>query len=365
MPMATVNVRLEDRSYAVAIGRGLLPALGRRVRSALARTGFALVVADKNTEPRYGRAAAASLEAAGFQTRTAIVPPGEPSKSLQRLEGLWAALATARAGRDAIVVAVGGGVVGDLAGFAAATWNRGIDLVQVPTTLLAMVDASIGGKTGINLRQGKNLVGAFHQPRLVLSDLDTLKTLPDRDFRAGLAEVVKYGLIGDVALFTLLEKNAGDILLRRPALLENIVARCVAHKARVVAEDEREGGPRMLLNLGHTFGHAVEAATGYKRYLHGEAVAIGLCAAATLAGNGGVEPRVRALVKALGLPDRAQGLSPEGLRRIAAGDKKVKGGKVRYVVCERVGKARVAADIDEGAIAAAWEAVVKGTGRGQ
>ncbi|MCC6738481.1 MAG: 3-dehydroquinate synthase [Planctomycetia bacterium] len=358
--MATVQVKLGERSYPVAIGRGLLPSLGRRCRTALGRTAAALVIADTNTEARYGRVAAAALESSGFAARLATVPAGESSKSTARLEGLWAALAAANAGRDALVVAVGGGVVGDLAGFAAATWNRGVDFVQVPTTLLAMVDASIGGKTGINLRQGKNLVGAFHQPRLVLADLDALKTLPDREYRAGLAEVVKYGLIGDPKLFGLLERSASDILLRRPTLLESIVARCVAHKARIVAADEREGGLRMLLNLGHTFGHAIEAATGYRKYLHGEAVAIGLCAAATLAGNSGVEPRVRALVKSLGLPDRAPGLDPAKLRGLAAGDKKARGGKVRYVVCERVGKARVAADLGEAEVARAWEAAVKG-----
>jgi 3-dehydroquinate synthase len=356
--MPTVSVKLADRTYPVLVGRGTLASIGRRCRSTLERTALALVVADSNTAPRYGRIVASSLEAAGFSVRSIEVPAGEGSKQSGQLARLWAELASAQAGRDALVVAVGGGVVGDLAGFAAATWNRGIDLVQVPTTLLAMVDASIGGKTGINLPQGKNLVGAFHQPRLVVADLETLKTLPDREFRAGLAEVVKYGLIGDAGLFSLLEKNAGDILVRRPALLEKIVTKCASHKARVVAGDERESGQRMLLNLGHTFGHAIEAATRFRKYLHGEAVAIGLCAAARLSGKG-LETRVRALVKQLGLPDRALGLKAEELQRLAAGDKKARGGKVRYVVLNRIGAARVVDDLPAPAIDDAWQSVVR------
>ncbi|MEK7469862.1 MAG: 3-dehydroquinate synthase [Planctomycetota bacterium] len=356
--MPTITVRLGERSYPVFVGRGTLASIGRRFRSTLGRTAVALVVADANTAPRYGRVVAASLETAGFAVHSIEVPAGESTKQAGQLARLWAALAQAQAGRDAVVVAVGGGVVGDLAGFAAATWNRGIDLVQVPTTLLAMVDASIGGKTGINLPQGKNLVGAFHQPRAVIADLETLKTLPDREFRAGLAEVVKYGLIGDAGLFSLLEKNAGDILVRRPALLEKIVVKCASHKARVVAGDERESGPRMLLNLGHTFGHAIEAATGFRKYLHGEAVAIGVCAAARLSGKG-LEARVRALVKQLGLPDRALGLKAEELQRLAAGDKKARGGRVRYVVLNRIGSARVAEDLPVAGIEDAWQSVVR------
>ena len=356
--MPTITVRLGERSYPVIIGRGILASMGRRCRNTLGRTSFALVVADSNTAPRYGRVVAASLETAGFVVRSVEVPAGETAKQVQHLARLWVSLAQAQAPRDGVVVAVGGGVVGDLAGFVAATWNRGVDLIQVPTTLLAMVDSSIGGKTGINLPQGKNLVGAFHQPRLVVADLETLKTLPDREFRAGLAEVIKYGLIGDAGLFTLLEKNAGDILVRRPALLETIVAKCASQKARVVETDEREGGPRMLLNLGHTFGHAVEAATRYKRYLHGEAVAIGLCAAARLSGKG-LEVRVRALVRQLGLPDRAQGVKPEVLQALAAGDKKARAGRVRYVVLNRIGSARVADALPAPEIEDAWQSVVR------
>lgn len=353
-----VTVKLGERSYQVIVGRSVLASIGRRLRNLLGRTSFALVVADRNTAPRYGRTVAASLEGAGFVVRSIEVPAGEGSKQGRQLARLWAALAQAQAGRDAVVVAVGGGVVGDLAGFAAATWNRGVDLVQVPTTLLSMVDASIGGKTGINLAQGKNLVGAFHQPRLVVADLETLKTLPDREFRAGLAEVVKYALIGDAGLFSLLERNAGDILVRRPALLEKIVEKCASHKARVVALDERESGPRMLLNFGHTFGHAIETATGYRRYLHGEAVAIGLCAAARLSGKG-LEGRVRGLIRQLGLPDRAPGLKPEALQRLAAGDKKARGGRVRYVVLDRIGAARVAEGLPAADVEGAWQGIVR------
>ncbi|MCE9581287.1 MAG: 3-dehydroquinate synthase [Planctomycetes bacterium] len=354
--MPTVIVPLGPRSYPVVVAAGSLASLGRRTRAVLGRTAFALVVADRNTIGPWGQPAAASLAAAGFRVRTLCVPAGEGSKSARHLEKIWKELAASRAGRDAVVVSVGGGVVGDLAGFAAATWNRGVDLVHVPTTLLAMVDASIGGKTGINLPHGKNLVGAFHQHRLVLADLDTLKTLPDREFRSGLAEVIKYGLIGDAPLFALLEKNTERLLARDPAFLQKIVARCASQKARVVSRDERESGPRMLLNLGHTFGHAIEAATSYRKYLHGEAVAIGLCAAAALSG-GGLEARVRSLVSACGLPDRAPGLDPEVLRGLAAGDKKVKAGRVRYVICRGVGSAEVAEGLPEARVQAAWATI--------
>ncbi|MBI2923038.1 MAG: 3-dehydroquinate synthase [Planctomycetes bacterium] len=361
--MTALTVRLGARSYPVVVEAGALAGLGRRVR-ALGNSRATLVVADGNTARLYGRAAMASLSAAGFHGTLAVLPPGERTKSPGALQYLWSELAEMRAGRDALVVALGGGVVGDLAGFAAATWNRGVDVVQVPTTLLAMVDAAIGGKTGINLPQGKNLVGAFHQPRLVVADLDTLRSLPDREYRAGLAEVVKYGLIGDAALFGALERNVKGILARDAGILGRIVARCAAQKARVVAADEREGGKRMLLNLGHTFGHAVEAGTGYRRYRHGEAVAIGLCAAAVLSERAGVaraglEARVRALVRACGLPGRAARLDPAALRALAAGDKKARGGAMRYVVCSRVGRAEVRAGLPERAIRAAWEAVVR------
>ena len=362
--MMTVPVRLGKRSYPVFIGAGLLSSLGRRLR-APGGPRTTLVVSDENVARAWGRPAMDALSDAGFGGILAVVPAGETSKSAAVVEYLWGELAEARAGRDAVVVALGGGVVGDLAGFAAATWNRGVDFVQVPTTLLAQVDASIGGKTGINLPAGKNLVGAFHQPRFVLADLDTLRTLPDREYRAGLAEVIKYGLIGDAPLFHLLETRTEALLARDPVILARVVARCAAQKARVVAADERESGPRMLLNLGHTFGHAIEAATKYRRWLHGEAVAIGLVAAAELAERAGLArekglaDRVRALVAACGLPIRAPRLDPRALEALAGSDKKVKRGKLRYVVCERVGKASVCEGLPARAVRGAWESAVR------
>ncbi len=361
--MPRILVRTASRTCPVLIQAGALDRLG-----ALAARGrnpaLALVVADANTAP-WGARAAAGLREAGFRVVRHLTPAGESAKSQAEAGRLWSRLALERAGRDTLVVAVGGGVVGDLAGFAAATWHRGVDVIQVPTTLLAMVDAAIGGKTGINLPAGKNLVGAFHQPAAVVADLDTLRTLPPRHLRAGLAEVIKYGLIADPALFRLLERRSGAILKLDAELLARVVARCVTLKARVVAADEREAGERMLLNLGHTFGHAIEAATGFVRYLHGEAVGIGLVAASVLAERAGVaakglEGRVRRLVRGCGLPDRAPGLDPVRLRARARGDKKVRGGQMRYVVCRRIGKAEVREDLPAWAIASAWRACVTG-----
>jgi 3-dehydroquinate synthase len=358
--MPVIRVTSSSGPYSVTITPGAIGRLGALARRAV-RGRTAVVVTDVHVARLWGRAALDSLADAGFSGRMAVLPAGEETKAPRFLESLWSELAEAKAGRDAVVVALGGGVVGDLAGFAAATWNRGIDLVQVPTTLLAMVDASVGGKTGINLPAGKNLAGAFHQPRLVVADLDTLKTLPEREYRAGLAEVVKYGMIGDAGLFGFLEKRRDAVVAREPGLMAEVVARCVAHKARVVARDEREAGLRMVLNLGHTFGHAIEAATRYRRYLHGEAVAIGLCAAGVLSGDRALEGRVRALVTGLGLPDRAKGLDPRKLRVLAGSDKKVRAGRIRYVVPVRIGLARVGGMVSARLESEAWEAAVRGT----
>ncbi|MBL9129341.1 MAG: 3-dehydroquinate synthase, partial [Verrucomicrobiales bacterium] len=272
--MRTVQVSLGTRSYPILVGGNLLGSLGRRCR-ALEFAHRCALIADANVAPRFGHVAMASLKDAGFDPALVTVPAGEQAKRLKVVERCFDQLAAHRLERKSFVVAVGGGVTGDLAGFVAASYLRGIAFVQVPTTLLAQVDSSVGGKVGVNLAAGKNLVGAFHQPRLVLCDLDALGTLPDREFRAGLAEVIKYGILADAKLFVRLEKDLDRLLARDPAVLAPVVARCCEIKAEVVAEDETETGRRATLNYGHTLGHAIEAITAYGRYLHGEAISIG------------------------------------------------------------------------------------------
>lgn len=294
----------------------------------------------------YGPRAQQSLRASGFTVHTVTVPSGEGSKSVEQLARLWDAFAGAALDRGSAVVALGGGMMGDLAGFAAASYLRGIAFVQVPTTLLAQVDASVGGKTAIDLPAGKNLVGAFHQPRLVLIDLETLDSLPDREFRAGLAEVIKYGVIWDSALFEYLEANREALLRHQPDVLSEVIARCCDIKAAVVGQDERESGLRAILNYGHTIGHAVESVGGFESYLHGEAIAVGMVAAGWLSErltglDAASRERIRSLVEAYGLPVRALGpLSEEALMQSMLRDKKTRGGELRFVLAEAIGKVR-------------------------
>src|SRR5271163_689954 len=270
--MRTVAVSLGLRSYPIFIGGNLLPKLGRQcAKFRLGRR--CAIISDRNVARRYAKKAMASLRAAGFDPVLITVPAGESSKSLQTVQTCCDQLARHRLERKSFIVALGGGVVGDLAGLVAAVYLRGIDFVQAPTTLLAQVDSSVGGKVGVNLPAGKNLVGAFYQPRFVLCDLNALATLPMRQFRSGLAEVIKYGIIRDAALFGRLEKDLGLLLKRDPAALAATVARCCEIKAEIVARDEREGGVRAILNFGHTIGHALEAISGYGKFLHGEAIA--------------------------------------------------------------------------------------------
>ncbi len=327
--------------------RGGLARLGAFV---VRTTGAArvLLVTDRRVGALYGRAAARSLRAAGLVVAVHTVPVGERSKSADRLERLWAALADAGIGRRDAVVALGGGVVGDLAGFAAATWLRGVPWVGVPTSLLAQVDSSVGGKTAIDVPAGKNLAGAFHQPAGVLLDVDVLATLPRRHLRAGLAEVVKTGMAVDRALFTWLERNADALATGRTDALAEAVRRCVRAKARVVRADEREreGGGRTALNLGHTLGHAIEAALGYRRLLHGEAVAIGLRAVTELSVvEAGLDPRARdrldALLDRFALPSRMPPLSRAAIERAMVRDKKRGHAGVRWVLTPRIGVASV------------------------
>lgn len=351
MTVATIRVHLPtsapcavDRSYDVVVGRGLLPTVGPSVRAAGGRR--AVVVADAAIAATHAAAVEAGLRSAGIEAATLVVRSGETSKSMTEAGRLWDALAERAVDRRTHVVAVGGGVVGDLAGFVAATFGRGLAFWQVPTTVVAQVDSAIGGKTGINLAAGKNLVGAFWQPRGVIADIDTLATLPAREFVSGFAEVVKYGMILDEAFFGWLEGNVGPLLAHDPAALAHAVERSAALKAGVVERDERElTGLRAVLNYGHTFAHAYETAAGYGTLLHGEAVAIGMARAARLARDMGrvseeLVARQDRLLRGLGLPvDPPPGadLPVENLLEIMSRDKKAVGGELRFVLPSRIG----------------------------
>lgn len=342
--MRLVKVPLGERSYSIRIGTDLLGQLGEQcARLKLGRR--CAIITDTNVGPRYAAPAQSALEAAGFQPLVITVPAGETAKSLATVQRCYDQLAAARLERRSFIVALGGGVVGDLAGFVAATYLRGIAFVQAPTTLLAQVDSSVGGKVGVNLRAGKNLVGAFHQPRLVLCDLETLHTLPEREYRAGLAEVIKYGIIYDAVLFRRLERDLDRVLARDPKTLASVVARCCQIKADVVGQDETESGLRAILNFGHTIGHALEAISRYGRFLHGEAISIGQVAAARLsAGLLGLSQkeveRVRDLFARAGLPTRIRLNAAQEAALLAAMrlDKKVTGGEVKFVLARRLGE---------------------------
>ncbi|UPJ69144.1 3-dehydroquinate synthase [Bradyrhizobium sp. 191] len=354
-----VDVALGDRAYDIVIGRGVLSSLGERV--AALRPGVrTAIVTDRTVAKYWFEAAEASLAASNILTSRIVVEEGEISKTYAGLEKVSEALIAARIERNDLVIALGGGVVGDLAGFAAAILRRGVDFVQVPTSLLAQVDSSVGGKTGINSPQGKNLLGAFHQPVLVIADTAVLDTLSPRQFRAGYAEVAKYGVLGDEAFFTWLEKNHSDIFKGGSAREHAIATSCRA-KAGVVSRDERETGERALLNLGHTFGHALEAATGFSdRLFHGEGVAIGMTLAAQFSARLGMigeadAMRVERHLIEAGLPTRLQdiaGFAQEGLAdadalmALMAQDKKVKRGKLTFILLEAVGRAVIAKDVE-------------------
>ena len=348
-----VRVELADRSYEIAIGPGVLASCGAALGSAEARR--AVIIADTGVLATHADAVDSSLRHAGIETMTIPVQRGEASKSVTEAARLWEALAAANVDRATHVVAVGGGVVGDLAGFIAATFARGLPVWQVPTTLVAQVDSAIGGKTGINLHGGKNLVGAFWQPRGVLVDTKTLATLPEREYVSGLAEVVKYGMILDAALFETLERRAVEILAREPTDVEAIVVRSATLKASVVSRDEHEQtGLRAILNYGHTFGHAYENATGYGTLLHGEAVAIGMTDAAELAVRLGRIPaelarRQDALLTALRLPVRLPSgprPPPGELVALMARDKKTLHGKLRFILSKQLGEVELVEGID-------------------
>jgi 3-dehydroquinate synthase len=345
--MESLGVALGARSYPIHIGAGLI-ARPELYRPYLAG-GSAAIVTNDVVAPLYLSQVRQALQ--GVRVTEILVPDGESAKGWDSLERVFDALLAARCGRDTLLVALGGGVVGDLAGFAAAVYQRGIDFLQVPTTLLAQVDSSVGGKTAINHARGKNMIGAFHQPRAVISDVATLDTLADRELRAGLAEVIKHALALDLAFLEWLEGNVPKLLQRERPALTYAVKRCCELKAAIVAADERESGARALLNFGHTFGHAIEAGTGYGSWLHGEAIGAGMVMAAELSsrlsliGKREVE-RIRSLIGKAGLPTAGPALAPERLMELMAGDKKAAQGKLRFVVLEALGRAALRGGVD-------------------
>jgi 3-dehydroquinate synthase len=354
----TLDVALGDRAYRIHIGPDLLgePALWRPAL----RGRHVLIVSNDTIAPLYLPRVVAGLD--GLRHATLVLPDGETHKTLDSAARVFDALAALGATRDAAVIALGGGVIGDLAGFAAACWMRGIDFIQMPTTLLAMVDSSVGGKTGVNLPAGKNLVGAFHQPCAVIADTATLVSLPAREYRAGLAEIVKIGAIGDAGFFDWIEAHAEALIAREEAALVRAIAHSCAHKAGVVARDETEQGERALLNFGHSFGHALEAECGYGVLLHGEAVAIGMLQAARLSEHLGCAgaadaTRLRTLLARLGLPTTVPPrLAPDALLARMALDKKNRDGRLRLILWRGVGHAFIAEGIDEGAVRAVLDA---------
>jgi 3-dehydroquinate synthase len=344
VPVRSVSVQLGSRSYKIKVG----PALLQNVGAECARLNpgeRCAIITDKNAGKFFAKTVFDSLVRAGFSPVLVTVPAGEVVKNLRTVANCYDQLAAHRLERKSFIVALGGGVVGDLAGFVAATYLRGIPFVQVPTTLLAQVDSSVGGKTGVNLRAGKNLVGAFYQPRLVLCDLDTLKTLPMREFRAGLAEVIKYGIIYDARLFATLERGLERILRLDEKWLVPIICRCCEIKARIVSQDEMETGLRAILNFGHTFGHAIENSFGYGKFLHGEAISVGQVIAARLSEMILGMPRkdvqrIEALFDRTGLPTHIQ-LNPSRRQKLFSAmrvDKKASGGEIRFVLARKIGE---------------------------
>jgi 3-dehydroquinate synthase len=352
--MESLRVALGSRSYPIHVGAGLIG------RAELYRPylsgGSAAIVTNAIVGSLYREQVKKALH--GTRVTEIVVPDGEQAKGWETLQRVFDALLAARCGRDTLLVALGGGVVGDLAGFAAAVYQRGIDFVQVPTTLLAQVDSSVGGKTAINHPRGKNMIGAFHQPRAVIADLATLDTLPERELRAGIAEVIKHGLALDATFFQWLEQNIDKLVARDRDALAYAVRRSCELKAAIVAADEREAGSRALLNLGHTFGHAIEAGTGYGTWLHGEAVAAGMVMAAELSLRlGSISEkdvlRIRQLVSGAGLPVKAPPLRPDEMLALMSVDKKASKGATRFIVLDRIGAASLRAGVEESAVRAA------------
>jgi 3-dehydroquinate synthase len=355
-PLQTLRVGLGERSYPILIGPRLIDSAELLARHAPQRD--VLLVTNTIVAPLYAERLETALRGAGQRRVVRVVlPDGEQYKTLQSAARVFDVLIGNRFGRDAAVLALGGGVIGDLAGFVAACYQRGVDLIQVPTTLLAHVDSSVGGKTAVNHPAGKNMIGAFHQPRAVIADTDLLSSLPPRQLSAGLAEVIKYALICDAGFLSWLEQHIDALLEREPAALAHAIRVCCEIKARIVAADEREQGERALLNLGHTFGHAIESATGYQQWLHGEAVGVGMLMAADLSCRLGhiradELSRLRSLLQRAGLPVQAPTIGVQRALDYMRVDKKVKAGRVRLVLLQAIGQAVLSADYPDAALEA-------------
>lgn len=347
--MESLSVALGERSYPIYIGPGLIDSSA--LYAPYLSGGRAAIVTNDVVGALYLSRVKKAIEHAGASVVQIMVENGEQAKRWQNMDSICDAMLEARCGRDTLLIALGGGVVGDLTGFVAAVYQRGIAFLQMPTTLLAQVDSSVGGKTAINHARGKNMIGSFHQPRAVISDVAVLDTLPDRELRAGLAEVIKNGLALDLEFAEWLERNIERLLARQRDALVYAVRRCCEIKAQVVAADEREAGKRALLNFGHTFGHAIEGATGYGSWLHGEAIAAGMVMAAELSARLGLIPgqdleRVRKLIARAGLPIAGPALSPDRMLELMAVDKKAAQGKIRFVLLESIGRARLQGDVE-------------------
>ncbi|MGQ0621580.1 MAG: 3-dehydroquinate synthase [Panacagrimonas sp.] len=361
-----LNVDLGERAYPIRIGGNLL---GDPASYTLLRGRRAMLLTDENVARHYLEPMLTVLKL--DRDQALVLPSGETQKTWEQAGQVLDWMLQARLGRDGVLLALGGGVIGDLGGFVAAICQRGIDYVQVPTTLLAQVDSSVGGKTAVNHARGKNLIGSFHQPITVVADTGTLATLPERELRSGFAEVIKYGLLDDALLFNWIEKNLDRIVALDPQFIGETIERCCAIKARIVGLDEREsiaGGPRSLLNLGHTFGHAIETSAGYGEWLHGEAIAVGLCMAADMSHRLGwikaaeVE-RVTRMLAHIGLPTRPPaGMKPADFHELMSQDKKVKAGKLRLVLLRSIGEAVLSADFDESTLDATLEKFCWGFG---
>ncbi|MBF0621662.1 MAG: 3-dehydroquinate synthase [Magnetococcales bacterium] len=346
----TLPLELGSRSYNILIGNDLFSGLDKALSSILTGRQVA-VVSNTTVAPLYLDRLLSVLRRGGFSVLPIILEDGEEHKNWTTLQTIFNALIENRFERTSTLIALGGGVIGDMTGFAAASYLRGVPFIQIPTTLLAQVDASVGGKTGINHTLGKNLIGAFYQPRMVAIDLDTLKTLPRRELLAGLAEVIKYGIIWDADLFSLLEEKLDAILETDTTVLAEVIHRCCAIKADIVAADEREQGQRALLNLGHTFGHAIETLTRYETYLHGEAVAVGMIMAADLSQQMGLcdkadLTRISTLIERSGLPTKGPAFSADNYLSAMARDKKVEHGKIRYILVDGIGKSSIHSEVD-------------------
>jgi len=349
--MQRINIDLGERSYDILLGSGLFDRVGE-ILSQVLQPSRIILVTHPSLFRLYGDKVLAGLKKQGWATDIIEVPEGETSKSLQQADIIYDRLLDFNCDRKSVLIALGGGVIGDLTGFVAATYQRGIPFVQVPTTLLSQVDSSVGGKTAVNHPKGKNMIGAFYQPRMVIADLDTLQTLPQNEFRAGLAEVIKYGVISDANLFDYLEKNADKILQLDHECLAYIIKTSCSIKAEVVEKDERESHYRMILNFGHTLGHTIEALTGYSQFIHGEAVAIGMVQAAKLSQQlekcqDEVPKRLRKLIKKYGLPSQWPDLDSQAVIECLYHDKKTMNHKIKFILVKELGSVEIVEDMPE------------------